>query len=57
MSTPVLFFIIALVVQFTLGVTTLLYAAPITLAALHQIGGFILFSSIVLLANRTLARN
>ncbi len=57
LSTPILFFIIALVIQFTLGVTTLLYAAPITLAALHQIGGFVLFSSIVLLANRTFARN
>jgi len=56
LSSPVLFFILALVVQFTLGVTTLLYAAPITLAALHQIGGFVLFSSIVFLANRTFAK-
>lgn len=46
------FFIIALVVQFTLGVTTLLYAAPIILAALHQIGGFVLFSSVVMLLHK-----
>jgi len=56
LRSPVLFFILALVVQFTLGVTTLLFAAPITLAALHQIGGFVLFTSIVFLANRTFAK-
>src|SRR6185437_7477988 len=51
-SAPVWFFILAMVVQFTLGVTTLLYAAPITLAALHQVGGFVLFTSVVILLNR-----
>ena len=49
MKSAVYFFICALAVQFTLGVITLLYAAPITLAAIHQIGGFILFTSVVFL--------
>ena len=53
---PVWFFILALVIQFTLGVSTLLYAAPITLAALHQIGGFVLFTSVVILFNRVTAK-
>jgi len=52
LSDAVSFFIIALVVQFTLGVTTLLYAAPITFAALHQIGGVVLFTSVVILLHR-----
>ena len=55
LSAPILFFILALVVQFTLGITTLLYAAPITLAALHQIGGFVLFTSVVILAHKSRA--
>ncbi len=37
----------AVSIQFLLGVFTLLYHAPITLAALHQIGGFFLFSSVI----------
>ena len=49
MKSAVYFFICALAVQFTLGVITLLYAAPITLAAIHQIGGFVLFTSVVFL--------
>ena len=41
------FFLIALVIQFVLGVVTLLYAAPIALSAIHQIGGFFLFTSVI----------
>ena len=39
--------LLAVTIQFLLGVFTLLYKAPITLAALHQIGGFFLFSSVI----------
>jgi heme a synthase len=39
--------LIAVAVQFTLGLLTLLYKAPVTLAALHQIGGFFLFTSVL----------
>ncbi len=53
LTSAVAFFIIALVIQFTLGVSTLLYAAPITLAALHQIGGFVLFTSVVILLHES----
>ena len=38
-----------LVFQFTLGILTLLYAVPITLAVLHQTGAFFLFSSAIFL--------
>jgi heme a synthase len=48
----VLFFLCALGLQFTLGVLTLIYAAPITLAVFHQIGGFVLFTSAVILLHR-----
>jgi cytochrome c oxidase assembly protein subunit 15 len=38
---------VAVAVQFTLGLMTLLWKAPIALAALHQIGGFFLFTSVL----------
>lgn len=38
-------------VQPTLGVLTLLHHVPISLAAMHQMGGFLLFSSLVWLAH------
>lgn len=34
-------------IQFLLGVFTLLYHVPVVLAALHQVGGFFLFSSVI----------
>jgi heme a synthase len=43
----VLFCLLAVTVQFTLGLITLLHKAPITLAALHQAGGFFLFTAIL----------
>jgi cytochrome c oxidase assembly protein subunit 15 len=39
----------AVSLQFLLGVITLLSAAEITLASLHQVGAFILFSSVIFL--------
>jgi len=41
------FCLLAVIIQFLLGIFTLLYNVPITLAALHQIGGFFLFSSVI----------
>lgn len=38
-------------VQPTLGVLTLLHHVPLSLAAMHQMGGFLLFSSLVWLAH------
>lgn len=40
-------------VQFTLGVITLLYGVPITIAVLHQTGAFFLFATSLLLVYRT----
>ena len=37
----------AVCVQFLLGVFTLLYHVPVALGALHQAGGFFLFSSVI----------
>ncbi|MEO8086206.1 MAG: COX15/CtaA family protein [Bacteroidota bacterium] len=39
---------LAVSVQFLLGIFTLLYHVPVTLAALHQVGGFFLFSSVII---------
>ena len=39
--------VLAVSVQFLLGVFTLLYRTPVTLAALHQVGGFFLFSAVI----------
>ncbi len=39
--------LLAVCVQFLLGLFTLLYHVPVVLAALHQIGGFFLFSSLI----------
>jgi heme a synthase len=50
---PVTFFLCALVLQFTLGVFTLLYAAPVTLAVFHQIGGFVLLTTTIILVHRS----
>jgi cytochrome c oxidase assembly protein subunit 15 len=41
------FCLFAVTIQFLLGIFTLLYKVSITLAMLHQIGGFFLFSSII----------
>lgn len=41
------FCLTAVGIQFLLGVFTLLYHVPVTLAALHQAGGFFLFSSVL----------
>ncbi len=38
--------------QFTLGVITLLYTVPITIAVLHQTGAFLLFATTLLLIHR-----
>lgn len=43
--------LIILAIQFGLGIITLLYAAPITLAVLHQAGAFALFAAIVFLSH------
>jgi heme a synthase len=48
----VIFFLCALAMQFTLGVFTLLYAAPVTLAVFHQMGGFVLLTSVIILVHR-----
>ncbi|CAN5509646.1 COX15/CtaA family protein [soil metagenome] len=40
--------LLAVSVQFLLGIFTLLYHVPVTLAALHQVGGFFLFSSVII---------
>ena len=37
----------AVIIQFTLGVFTLLYHVPIVLGALHQVGAFFLLTSIL----------
>ena len=39
--------LLAVCIQFLLGVFTLLFHVPVTLAALHQAGGFFLFSSVI----------
>jgi cytochrome c oxidase assembly protein subunit 15 len=43
----VMYCMIVVATQFTLGLLTLLYKAPLPLAALHQIGGFFLFTSVI----------
>ena len=43
------FLVAAIVIQFILGVLTLLSKAEITLASLHQVGAFILFSAVIFL--------
>jgi cytochrome c oxidase assembly protein subunit 15 len=43
------FLLFAVAIQFLLGVFTLLSKAEITLASLHQIGAFILFSAVIFL--------
>ncbi len=44
--------IVALVVQITLGISTLLLSVPVSLAAAHQAGGLILFTVSLYLTNR-----
>lgn len=42
----------AVILQFILGVSTLIFHVPIVIASLHQVGAFFLFSSLVLLVHR-----
>ncbi len=46
--------VVSTVIQITLGIFTLLHAAPISLSALHQIGAFGLFASCVYFLHRLL---
>jgi len=48
---------LAVMVQFTLGVFTLLYHVPISMGVIHQAGAFFLFASLVHLLNRLYAKN
>lgn len=45
------FLLLAVAIQFALGVFTLLYRVPVTLGALHQFGALILFGGVVYLAH------
>lgn len=49
----ILLLVLVLVLQFTLGVITLLYAVPLTMGVLHQLGAFMLLSSAILLLHRS----
>ena len=51
-NTAVNLIVVVLVYQFLLGVFTLLYAVPITLGVLHQMGAFFLFSASVFLVHQ-----
>jgi cytochrome c oxidase assembly protein subunit 15 len=42
------FLIVAVTVQFLLGVFTLIYSVPVALAVVHQVGAFFLFSSVLI---------
>jgi len=42
-------FLFALIIQFLLGVLTLVFVIPLPLALLHQLGGLVLLSSVVFL--------
>ena len=42
----------AVLLQFVLGVITLLYGVPVILGVLHQVGAFLLFSSLIYLLHR-----
>jgi cytochrome c oxidase assembly protein subunit 15 len=44
--------VIAVLVQFVLGIITLLYGVPVSLGVLHQVGAFFLFSSLIYLLHR-----
>jgi cytochrome c oxidase assembly protein subunit 15 len=46
-KTALIILVIAVSIQFMLGVITLLYAVPIALGVAHQIGAFILLGSVV----------
>ncbi len=45
--------VVALMVQIVLGITTLLYAVPVPLAAAHQAGAMVLFTVALYLSNRS----
>jgi len=47
-NNSLLFILIAVSIQFLLGVFTLLYAVPISLGVLHQLGSVVLLSSIII---------
>ena len=51
------FLLLFLVVQFLLGVFTLLYSVPVAMGVIHQMGAFALFASLVHLLNRLYANN
>ena len=44
--------IAVMVMQFTLGVFTIIYNVPVVLGVLHQVGAFFLFSSMIYLLHR-----
>ena len=46
------FLVIAVSLQFLLGIFTLLYAVPISLGLLHQLGAFVLLGSTIFAWNR-----
>ena len=43
---------VAVLIQFVLGIITLLYSVPVLLGVLHQVGAFLLFSSLIYLLHR-----
>ncbi len=44
--------VITLIVQYTLGVITLLYAVPVVMGVLHQAGAFVLLTALVFMNHR-----
>lgn len=49
--------LIAILIQFVLGVFTLLYHVPVSLGVIHQAGAFFVFAALVQLLNRLYAKN
>jgi cytochrome c oxidase assembly protein subunit 15 len=47
------FLLVAVAVQFLLGVFTVLYQAPVSLSSIHQIGAFFLFMASLTVAFRS----
>ena len=43
---------IVVIIQFLLGVFTLLYAVPVTLGVIHQVGAFFLFAAVIYLLHQ-----
>jgi cytochrome c oxidase assembly protein subunit 15 len=44
--------VIAVSIQFVLGIVTLLYAVPVSLGLLHQLGAFLLLGTVVFSLHR-----